>query len=134
MNTKLITSLLLFLLVLSGCQSLPARFHCEGDVNIDGEPLENANIVFKNRENSFERSYRVVSGKFICQKANGLEAGEYDVFLTPAEAEFEEIELALKEGKTSPQWSSPIPPELSKPGEWSAKIETLENNQLNFSF
>lgn len=81
------------MLILCGCSnSQDQRYAVSGKVTLDGQPVQDATIIFTPKGEGLAAAASIVDGSFSLTEENGPTQGEFGVRINPKEAEMEELE------------------------------------------
>ncbi len=123
-------SVLIVLLASAGCiDDSRRRVAVSGTVTLDGEPVNDATIIFTPSGKGLAAAATIVDGKFQLTGVDGPTIGSHGVRINPNEAEMEEADPAsLAQAKRRPQ----IPKVYQRAGELTAILTGEPQQQLTF--
>lgn len=118
-NRTLLAALLLLPLS-TGCKPTTPRYGIEGEVTLDGKPLDQSTILLVPRSSDAQRvSGAIQQGKFVIPSEVGAVAGEFDVLFSSMQPDLEEARHAHpKLGKAGAK----LPQRYAKPSGLTIRI------------
>lgn len=120
--------LLIALSLIVGCSKETPRYALEGRVTLDGEPLDGVVIVFASRTRGEAGTASSVShGSFAIDASCGVAPGQYDVYFTSRQPEFEEFISIQTTAEENPLYSERIPIRYTKPNQLQAVVSNTMN-------
>jgi hypothetical protein len=131
----LIPGLCLIVVALTGCGGGdgPERYAASGHVTLDGQPLNDASIVFQPRdEGGVLASALIENGRFQWSGSDGPTAGEFDVRINPeAVEEMEALEI-VQQKKMQAIEKTHIPRRYQQTGALRATVTPGGPNEFEF--
>jgi hypothetical protein len=124
------------LLTALGCggSNGPERYAASGEVTLDGQPLQNASIVFEPRSREgVVATAPIVDGRFHWSESNGPTVGDFDVRVNPEAVEDSEALEIVKRRKRQPIEKTQVPPKYQRPGALTATVTREGPNEFVFS-
>ncbi len=117
---RILLGALLLLTLCSGCKPPTPRYGIEGEVTLDGKPLDQTTILLVPRSPDAQRvSGTIERGRFAIPSEVGAVAGEFDVLFSSMQPDFEEARHAhTKLGKAGAK----LPQRYAKPSGLTVRI------------
>lgn len=121
-------------LMLTGCGGEPpvVRAAVEGEVTLDGRPLDGVLVRFVPQQHGRGAAAAVDQGRFQLPVESGPSVGEHDVVFTTAEPELAEAVAAMKQGSRDPLGVRAVPLAYQKPGRVHATVTEQGDNRFEF--
>ena len=117
-----------------GCAKNPERYALEGQVTIEGDPLDRGTLVLIHTQDpQWQVKIPVRAGHWQVEAARGPIAGRYDVLVVSPQPELEEVEQAMREGGENPLLSMSIPPRYSQAGALSIEVGPAHDPHHDFA-
>ena len=122
--------ILLLIASIVGCSDSDQRFEFEGQVTLDGAPLEKATLILTPKGSGQAVAASILEGKFEVPRNLGPKAGHYDVRINPLDGSDDpETFLAnAREGKSKQR----IPNAYQKDGNLSVSIPGSPGETFTF--
>ena len=114
----------------AGCSDTgPRRYPVVGSVTLDGQPVDDATIIFTPQAGGLAAAASIVNGHFAMTAKDGPTAGSFSVRINPNEAEMAEVSPnALADAVKRPR----IPLVYQRDGKLLANIQAESSEPLSF--
>ncbi|QDS89953.1 hypothetical protein EC9_41550 [Rosistilla ulvae] len=121
-------------LLFAGCTQAdgPPRVAVNGQVTLDGKPLDDALLRFVPKADARGSCVLLQAGQFAIEPTDGPSPGDFDVVVTPNAPDAEQAFERIRSGQRDPLKARSVPASYQKPGRLTATVTADGSNEFRF--